>query len=247
MEDLQTEKEKVSKANYIIFHPDYARQQVSVLAESIVNNRLNKNWSGNIWVDAVGIGNEDPYVFHDGWLYSYCHASQLRRQPSNNYLQPGSWLVFCSGDKANDGILCVDTVFQIGSAHEWIRKPNLAVPLAFKKYFKLNRALWKSHFAYPLQKNGPHQSVTHTYEAILGASKSFLPLYKGERVCLDFDRFPNTLSKKISQNVRGKYPVNLTDDEVSLAVNGIRQKCDTQVLRIISASHLPKTINKVGC
>lgn len=237
----------MSKANYIIFHPDYARQQVSVVAESIVGSRLRKNWSGNIWVDAVGIGNEDPYVFHDGWLYSYCHASQLRRKPSNNYLQKGSWLVFCSGDFANDGVLCVDTVFQIDQAHDWIRKPHLAVPPAFKGYFKSRRNLWNRHFAFPLTPDGPHKSVTHTYEAALGISKSFLPLYNGSRVCIDFSQLPNRLGGKISGGVRGKYPVNLTEVEIVQIVNLIRMKCDTQVLRILSANHLVKSKGLSGC
>lgn len=94
-----------SKANYIIFHPDYARDQVKVTGEAIVGNRLQRKWKGDIWVDAIGNGNEDPFVFNSGWIYSYCHASQLRRRVSENYLQKDSWLVFCSGDSANRGIL----------------------------------------------------------------------------------------------------------------------------------------------
>lgn len=227
----------MTRANYIIFHPDNARQQVSVIAESVVGTKLNKRWSGDIWVDAVGMGNEDPYVFHDGWLYSYCHASQLRRVPSGNYLQSGSWLIFCSGDFANKGVLCVDTVFEIAQAHEWTRRPRLAVPSKFKGYVKSNRSLWNRHFAFPLEPNGPHDSVTHTYEATLGVNKSFLPLTKGVRTHVAFDMLPSAIASKISRKVKGKYPVNLTDAEVEKVVDLVRKKCDTQVLRVISIRH----------
>lgn len=225
----------MSRANYIIFHPDSARDKVTVMAHSLVGNRLNKKWIGDIWVDAIGNGNEDPYVFNDGWIYSYCHASQLRRKRSKNYIQEGSWLIFCSGDKANDGFLCVDTVFQIGSVHEWTQKPHLELPSTFKSVKRTNTDLWQRHFRFPF--DGHHDSVSHSYEAILGPGSSFLPLYKKERVCIEFDAIPQDIARKIGENVRGKYPVNLTDQEIFQVVALIRKNCDTQVLRNIK---LPK-------
>jgi hypothetical protein len=221
-----------SKANYIIFHPDYARDQVKVTGEAVVGNRLQKKWVGDIWVDAIGNGNEDPYVFNNGWIYSYCHASQLRRNISTNYLQKDSWLIFCSGDSANDGVLCVDTVFQIELVHEWIQTPHLAPPLGFKGVRKNKPDLWNRHLKFPFQ--GQHSSVSHSYEAALGTNKSFLPLKGNCRVSLDFELIPLAIRNKIIRNVRGKYPVNLTESEASALVTLIRKRCDTQVLRIIN-------------
>jgi hypothetical protein len=94
-------------AHYIVFHPENKRQQIFVHAVALEKNGINQNWRGNIWVDCIGIGNEDPYIFNDTWLYSYCHASQLRKNrhwPS--YLQTGSKILFVSGQHADKGYLC---------------------------------------------------------------------------------------------------------------------------------------------
>ena len=80
----------MNKAHYIIFHPEYNRLEAVVQATVLVKNQIIKNWTGNVWVDCFrnGEGNEDPFVFNDPWLYSYCHASQLRRySQKQSYLQ----------------------------------------------------------------------------------------------------------------------------------------------------------------
>jgi hypothetical protein len=217
----------MTKSNYIIFHPDYARQKVTVHATSVVGKRLTTNWKGNIWVDQVGIGNEDPYVFHNGWIYSYCHASQLRRQVSKNYIQPGSWLIFCSGDFANDGVLCVDTVFEVGDVHLWGQKP-LSLPTHFNGIKNMASDLWNRHFKFPFK--GYHSSVTHTYEAALGKGHSFIPLFQGERVRIDFDELKADVRRLITRKVKGKIPVILSDAEIAPIVKLIRQCSDIQVL-----------------
>jgi hypothetical protein len=236
----------MTRANYIIFHPDYARERVSVEATSIVGKKLFKRWQGYIWVDAIGNGNEDPYVFNNGWIYSYCHASQLRRKPSKNYLQPESLLVFCSGDKAEDGILCVDTVFEVGEIHEWSHRPHLSLPNNFSNVKKSHPELWNRHFKFPFK--GHHSSVTHTYEAQLGIENSFIPLFSNERVCVDFDDLPRAIRNKISSKLKAKYPVILNDSEISQVVQIIRKKSDTQVLKDIRFS-TPRLRNKMksGC
>jgi hypothetical protein len=55
----------MDKAHYIVFHPDHQRQQAKVQAIAMVNQRVLTNWTGNIFVDKIGVGNEDPFVFND--------------------------------------------------------------------------------------------------------------------------------------------------------------------------------------
>ena len=75
----------MNKANYIIFHPDFERDNIFVSATSIEENKIIENWVGKIYVDKINNGNEDPFVFNNPWLFSYCHASQLRQKNTNDY------------------------------------------------------------------------------------------------------------------------------------------------------------------
>lgn len=221
----------MNRANYIIFHPDSARQPVKVSASCIRNGKVFNDWIGKIWVDDIYNGNEDPFVFSTNWLYSYCHASQLRRINPDNRLEIGSWLIFCSGDKADKEILCVDTVFEIGMLNEWVRNLELTLPVKFKNIKKENFPLWDRHFKFPFE--GEHTSVLYTYESKIGENNSFLPLFNGERICIPFSEIPMDIRSKIQKNIWGKFPVNLNNDETETVVNLIRTKTDTLVYKDI--------------
>jgi hypothetical protein len=243
---------KMNKAHYIIFHPDHARQQTPVRAIAMVQGQVLKNWSGNIYVDRIGIGNEDPFVFNAPWLYSYCHASQLRRnfRQDNNYLQSGSKIFFVSGQQADQGLLTIDTVFLIGGVQPWDSKPTLHLPTKYQNHFQNNKSiLWRRHFRFPFQ--GSHITVSHTYEAALWQENktdfSFLPLNESnERVSVPFDEFPNDLLKKIAEKVKGKYPVLLTDSEINIIATQLEKRVTTKILKI-TASTLTVTSKKGRC
>jgi hypothetical protein len=242
----------MNKAHYIIFHPDHARQQTTVQATVMVHDQILKNWNGNIYVDRIGIGNEDPFVFNDPWLYSYCHASQLRRnfRQDNNYLQAGSKIFFVSGQQADKGFLTIDTVFLIGGVQPWENKPNLKLPVKYQKHFHDNKSiLWRRHFRFPF--HGSHATVSHTYEADLWQKNktdfSFLPLDENnERVSIPFDKFSNDLLNKIVGKVKGKYPVLLSDSEINIITTQIEKRIATKVLKIIT-SNLAVTSKKAKC
>lgn len=219
----------MDKANYVIFHPDYARQSVEVSARALEKGKLKNNWKGEIWVDEIKKGNEDPFVFTDNWLFSYCHASQLRRNPSNCYLQEGSWLIFCSGNSANDGFLKVDTVFEIGKVHLWRRNEGLKLPIDFRDHMNNSRSeLWRRHFKFPF--HGIHKGVTHTYEAKIGDANSFLPITNNERTQIDFEELPKELEKKVSNKVWGKYPVLIDDYETKIIIKKLKEKAEILVV-----------------
>jgi hypothetical protein len=229
------------KANYIIFHPDSERDKVTVKALALVNNKLDANWIGDVFVDKIGIGNEDPFVFSDPWLYSYCHATQLKRNVKNgDSLQPGSIIIFVSGQAAEKGLLSVDTVFLIADLQKWNRFPSLEMPLKYVRQFKDNKSmLWNRHFRYPF--DGCHTSVTYTYEAKLWNNDkngySFLPINnEGLKVTLRINDLSTELTTKILNKVRGKYPVCLTDKEVSEVVGKISNASFTKVLKINSCT-----------
>jgi len=228
------------KANYIIFHPDSQREKVSVQALALENNKLDTDWVGNIFVDCMGNKNEDPFVFSDPWLFSYCHATQLKRNKGVDSLQPESIIIFVSGQDAENGLLSVDTVFLIAAVQKWNTFPNLEMPLKYAKHYKDEKSmLWNRHFRFPF--DGCHSSVTYTYEAKLWDNDksrfSFLPINdEGLKVTLNISDLSEELSAKINGKVKGKYPVCLTDIEVNEVVDRISCASFTKVLKITSCT-----------
>lgn len=228
----------MDKAHYIIFHPESKRQIIDTKANAIENGQVNTAWEGKIYVDRINNGNEDPFVYTHLWLYSYCHATQLRRnfRKDNNYLQNDSVIFFVSGDCANKENLTIDTVFVIENALKWTKKPKLALP---KKYQVINEdsPLFKRHLRFPFC--GQHADVTHTYEAkmwnrekaIGEDSFSFLPLDKnGERVTIPFCELPSELEVKISKKVKRKYPVLLNVTDLKILLILIHSRAVTKVV-----------------
>lgn len=234
----------MNKVNYIIFHPENNRQKVKVFATVVIsNNEIKHYWEGDIYVDAIERGNnEDPFVFQNPWLYSYCHASQLKQKyrSDDNYLQVGSKILFVSGQNADKNELVIDTLFQIGSIQKWEnRKPDLKLPLKYQDIEKHNLDLWNRHFRFPFL--GVHDSVIHTYESevwdIEKESYSFLPVNSdGERVKIAFDEFSLSLSNKIKNKVKGKYPVELTNQEFDEIYSIVENKSAIKVVKDISTS-----------
>lgn len=241
----------MSKANYLVFHPDNARERTNVHAIAMVNGQLSLNWQGDIWVDSIGVGNEDPFVFNDPWLYSYCHASQLRRNyRKDSYLQIGSKIIFVSGQYADKGYLTVDTYFLIGGIQKWIHKPKLKLPTAYNKHYKNNNSdLWCRHLKFPFA--GSHKKVSHTFEAELWQEDktifSFLPLDNmQQRVSIPLGNFSKEIKSIIELKRNGKYPVLLTDTEINSVLTEIDKAAYTKVLRILKYKNITKT-KKGGC
>src|SRR5689334_1572214 len=113
--------------NYIILHPENQRKNVVVRAKALQNCNL-INFKGDVCADELrnGNDNEDPYIFSDPWLYSYCHAPQLRRNIHRvDHVEKDSYLFFCSGDFADKDTLTIDTVFCVMQPLLWQKKSKL--------------------------------------------------------------------------------------------------------------------------
>lgn len=238
----------MNKANYIIFHPEIKRKSEFVSATVIRGNEVLKEWKGNVYVDKIGEGNEDPFVFNNPWLFSYCHASQLRRNTRrDSYLQVGSKLFFVSGQHADEGFLTIDTYFLIGGVQKW-KQPILELPQKYESHFEnLQSELWRRHFQFPF--DGVHKTVSYTYEAEIWEKTknefSFLPLNKnGERVCVSFKNLSNPLSEKILAKRKGKYPVLLEENEANEILQHIERGVFTKVVCDITINLNVNVTNK---
>jgi hypothetical protein len=179
-----------------------------VIATAIVRNRRVDSWNGNVWVDKPP-GNEDPFVLAQPWLYSYCHATQLRREPNPaGYVTGGSCLVFCSGDLADQHrVLAVDTIFWVAKAHRWGRED--IPPQAYEQHVSNRSDLWRYHFRFGGVRGG--HNGRYTYEAAVYPQPlrqySRLPLdANGGRVQVAIGELSHDLRSRIQNCLHGKRP-----------------------------------------
>ena len=234
--------------HYIIFHPDYAREKTLVQAQVLIKHKP-ELWKGYVWVDEPE-GNEDPYVFSERWIYSYCHATQLKRKPNPNtpYVKEGSYLFFCSGDAANRCILQLDTVFVVDHVAEWPDN-HQGLPDEFMEHYRNNISeLWRRHFKYPF--HGFHRG-RYTYISKHWFDEeemySFLPISEtGQRVAFELSSLQPSLRRKIEAKVYGKYPVPLSENEKEGILQLTLSETSIQVVGEVAREN-PSSNLTLGC
>lgn len=244
-------------ANYIIFHPK--RQSIKASATVLHRNgNICKDWEGTVFVDTVCSGNEDPFVFSNPWLYSYCHSSQLRRSSKNTpHLQTGSKLVFIDGEEADKGNFVVDTVFVVKDSLLWGKSLGPVQYLPTKYAHIMNddsSELWNRHFKFPFFPSYAHKNVTHTYEADLWDDKkeiySFLPLNSdGTVLSIPLLSLPISVQDLVEKKRRGKYPILIESCIINEIVTMINTAADIKVVKDIKLQDFEFTKSKLcgGC
>lgn len=247
--------------HYVIWHPD--RQRHGFVPKSARAFHWNGSgltgphvYHGPIWVDNhpsmvgqkpgfVKCCNEDPWVLSTTWLYSFCHATQLRRDASKgrSYVKRGSILFFASGDQwYGKDKLVIDTVFVVRDRHEWLPPGNL--PATLSSSFIPGTKEYNRHLVYGVLGNTTPQHIgTYTYEAELQPPKleiepeaeqntrySFLPLMAREDKPGDYERLaiPSSaiqpgLQTLLSRKAYGKPPVPIGDVEAAWLYDRCRQ------------------------
>ena len=226
--------------DYIIFHPK--RTGYAARGEAFVGSERNDAWSGTVWTDPwrrMAQSNEDPFVWdHKIWLYSFCHATQLRRRPSTSRstVRAGSRLFFCETAAARCGWLRVDTVFLVDEQLEW-QYPGVQVPMKFLADQEAAGAVWERHLRHGIAQEGARGHVgRYTYLASLDG-RSFLPLNElGEPLVVDASRVANLGSavKALLPDGQRTYPCELTTrqaDELELI---FREEAATRVVKLTS-------------
>ncbi|BAY23920.1 hypothetical protein NIES2100_37130 [Calothrix sp. NIES-2100] len=232
--------------HYLIFHPDYARQKTEVHGQVLINNQVT-DWKGHVWVDSPG-GNEDPFVFSQRWLYSYCHATQLKRSPSNTaYVTGGSYLFFCSGDAANQGVIQLDTVFVVDHAAIWPNNQQ-GLPEEFQQDYENPKSdLWERHFKYPFlgQHQGKYTYVSrHWFDN--KDEYSFSPISEsGERVAFDINVLNPNLQSLVASRIKGKYPVLLSEEDKTELLKLTLSLTNVQVIGNLTQQY--KKISSIDC
>jgi hypothetical protein len=226
----------IQPAHYLIFHPERKRERVTVRATALQDGALRPDWQGSIWVDKPP-GNEDPLVLVQPWVFSYCHATQLRREDGDRpYVRPGSWLIFCSGQEADRDRLTVDTVFYVGERHFWNPANPGGLPDAWRhRWEDRSSRLWTAHLRFGIHTRGAGHRGRFTYEARHcepgAANYSFLPLNgDGVRASVPLDRLPAATAGLIRQKRWGKFPVPLLPDDAEAIVGALKAASRVLVL-----------------
>ena len=212
--------------DYLIFHPQRTQYQASGTAR--IDDRL-EAWTGPVWTDRIsprGSSNEDPFIWTASWLYSYCHATQLRRVfRKGPFVREGSRLFFCSASDAKDGMLKVDTVFEVARCVRW--QPAGTVPAEFLQLGE-ESIEWMRHFRHGTSQPDTERAHTgsFTYVAQMGGA-SFLPMNtKGHAfsVCAA-TVVPEKVEKIIAANPSGRnsYPVMLTTSEAEALLTELQR------------------------
>ncbi|MEH2242868.1 hypothetical protein [Nostoc sp.] len=202
--------------HYLIFHPDEQRTKTEVKGEALIESQVT-DWQGYVWVDKPDGSNEDPFVFSETWLYSYCHAAQLRRKESlkHAYVRAGSYLFFCSGDAAQKGTIQLDTVFIVDHVAKWMDNPQ-RLPEEFQQHYQnKNSDLWLRHFMHPFHccHKGKYTYVSRQ-QFHKKDDYSFLPISQnGDRVEFNLKLLTPDLKSKIEHKTSGRYPVILSEEE----------------------------------
>lgn len=163
--------------DYVIFHPERLPYKAEGL--QFIDGETRK-WSGIAWADRIPVTaekNEDPYIWANEWLFSYCHATQLKRVgsvSSNSRVGPGSRLFFCSTPAARKHqLLMVDTVFKVARCMVW-PCPGIAHPESHR--FGDATEEYQRHFKHGIRGPGKKGHLGRfTYVAQMGGH-SFLPL-----------------------------------------------------------------------
>lgn len=238
----QQSNESGSIGGYVIFHPP--RQRVEVKAQAILGNQKNviADWNGYIWADhsrywekGIGLSNEDPWVFSDPWLYSYCHATQLSR----SQMKSGCILFFIDGNQAdarNGDIqrqFVCDTVFVVDKKLDWI--PNVEgrkwtpkeLPCDLQHHKEKEDHIWERHLKHGLPdywpgKKGHSGRYTFTgkqFSDDLAKRFSFLPADSapGNNGCLSipFESLDGELASCLENKCHGKYPCVLNPGQAN--------------------------------
>jgi len=203
--------------DYVIFHPERAAFRVEGIAS--VRRAAEQPWTGIIYADPSDLDfgrNEDPYVWSIPWLYSYCHATQLRRNLSKRtaFVKAGSRLFFCDNHAARRGLLAVDTVFVVGERHPW-HSVGSVPPTSIRGASQEGSEEYLRHFRHGINRKGEGHRGKYTYTAKHNEpQRSFLPLGADGKAL----SAPARILKDVSaEHLGSRVPVGQTSHTLALS------------------------------
>lgn len=147
--------------------------------------------------------NEDPFIWNDSFLYSFCHANHaLSAEIRQRIKEEEVYLVFVAQMEKKPEIVEIDTIIKAEEIYEWPDKNE-----RFKENFCrqiFNDKVVKYHLPNLLGDGtiSEHDNE-HLYTCVGNKESSFLPMEKYEDIFIPF-QFENDDSKKLLDLIKIK-------------------------------------------
>lgn len=190
--------------------------------------------------------NEDPYVFTENFLYSFCHAYEAITKKIRNKVKANEsvYFIFVARIKNKSKIFEIDTIIKANEIVEWPEKGNrYEKNLSFLKDDNVR----KHHLPAIIDGNLQEYNRKNLYTCIGDEDKSFLPMIENSEDEYIPYRFSKELSEKIEpmltrgrEDPKGFYVVKDTSngiseddlDEVYGEIERLLNSTDTDCIRL---------------
>ena len=164
--------------------------------------------------------NEDPYVFTENFLYSFCHAYEAITKKIRNKVKDKEsvYFIFVARIKNSSEIFEIDTIIKAKEIVKWPEKGNR---YKGNLYF-LEKNAKKHHLPAIIDGNLQEHDRKNLYTCIGDETESFLPMIKNSEDEYIPYRFSKELSEKIEpmltrgrEEPKGFYVVKDTSNGIS--------------------------------
>ena len=139
--------------------------------------------------------NEDPYVFTENFLYSFCHAYEAITKKIRNKVKANESVYFIFVARINNSseIFEIDTIIKAKEIIEWPEKGNRNE----ENLYFLEKNAKENHLPTIIDGNLQEHNRNNLYTCIGDENESFLPMIKNSEDEYISYRFSMKLSKKI--------------------------------------------------
>ena len=147
--------------------------------------------------------NEDPFIWNDSFLYSFCHANHaLSAEIRQRIKEEEVYLVFVAQMEKKPEIVEIDTIIKAEEIYEWPDKNERFKENLCRQIF--NDKVVKYHLPNLLGDGtiSEHDNE-HLYTCVGNKESSFLPMEKYEDIFIPF-QFENDDSKKLLDLIKIK-------------------------------------------
>ena len=140
--------------------------------------------------------NEDPYVFTENFLYSFCHAYEAITKKIRNKVKANEsvYFIFVARIDNSSEIFEIDTIIKAKEIVEWPEKGNRNKE---NLSFIGDDNIKKYHLPAIINGNLQEHNRNNLYTCIGGENESFLPMIKN----LEDEYIPYRFSKELSEKI----------------------------------------------
>lgn len=150
--------------------------------------------------------NEDPFIWNDSFLYSFCHANHALSAKIRQWIKEEVYFVFVARTEKKSEIVEIDTIIKAEEIYEWPDKNERFEGNLCSQIF--NDKVVKYHLPnLPGDGTISEHDNEHLYTCVGDKRSSFLPMEKGknkaEGIFVPY-KFKNDQSKKLLELIQVK-------------------------------------------